>query len=175
MKRKDLIRKGLNLFLAAILMAAVTFTVAAPVSEANGDGVYTLSVNRYFLDPQTGLSGWGTSENEAIGQGMVESAVSGTGMLEIVNGRYYLTIRIILAASVSNVSFGIRTAGASDYTGLSAYCSQDNTAANNTIDYCMEIPDLTSTVAGYMHVDKMGTDVVFFTTLNGDLQAQISQ
>lgn len=170
MKEHGMIRKGIRLFLAAVLMVAAVLGTAAPVMAAEGDGVYTVNVNRYFLDPQTGLSGWGTSENEAIGQGMVESAVSSTGLLEIVDGRYYLTIRIILAGSVSNVSFGVRNNGASDYAGLAAYCTQDNTASNNTIDYCMEIPDTSCTVAGFMYVEKMGTDVVFFATLSGSAQ-----
>ena len=170
MKEHGMIRKGIRLFLAAVLMVAAVLGTAAPVMAAEGDGVYTVNVNRYFLDPQTGLSGWGNSENEAIGQGMVESAVSGTGLLEVVDGRYYLTIRIILAGSVTNVSFGARNNGASDFAGLAAYCTQDNTASNNTIDYCMEIPDTSCTVAGFMYVEKMGTDVVFFATLSGSAQ-----
>ena len=164
------IRRITHLFLSAVMMVAAVLGAAVPVMAAEGDGVYTVNVDRYFLDPQTGLSGWGTSENEAIGQGMVESAVSSTGLLEIVNGKYYLTIRIILAGSVANVSFGIRENGGSDFNGVTAYCTQDNTNSNNTIDYSMEIPSTDCTVAGFMYVEKMGTDVVFFANMSGTAQ-----
>lgn len=164
------IRRITHLFLSAVMMVAAVLGAAVPVMAAEGDGVYTVNVDRYFLDPQTGLSGWGTSENEAIGQGMVESAVSSTGLLEIVNGKYYLTIRIILAGSVTNVSFGVRENGGSDFNGVTAYCTQDNTNSNNTIDYSMEIPSTDCTVAGFMYVEKMGTDVVFFANMSGTAQ-----
>ena len=57
MKEHGMIRKGILLFLAAVLMVAAVLGTAAPVMAAEGDGVYTVNVNRYFLDPQTGLSG----------------------------------------------------------------------------------------------------------------------
>lgn len=170
MRIHNKIRRITHLFLSAVMMVAAVLGAAVPVMAAEGDGVYTVNVDRYFLDPQTGLSGWGTSENEAIGQGMVESAVSSTGLLEIVNGKYYLTIRIILAGSVTNVSFGVRENGGSDFNGVTAYCTQDNTNSNNTIDYSMEIPSTDCTVAGFMYVEKMGTDVVFFANMSGTAQ-----
>lgn len=170
MRIHNKIRRITHLFLSAVMMVAAVLGAAVPVMAAEGDSVYTVNVDRYFLDPQTGLSGWGTSENEAIGQGMVESAVSSTGLLEIVNGKYYLTIRIILAGSVTNVSFGVRENGGSDFNGVTAYCTQDNTNSNNTIDYSMEIPSTDCTVAGFMYVEKMGTDVVFFANMSGTAQ-----
>lgn len=153
--------------IAAVMAVAAMCISGVPetVMAAETDGVYTVSVERYFLDPQTGLSGWGTSSDQAIGQGMVEGAVSSTGLLEVTNGKCYLTVRITMAESVGTVSFGERTPGAGSYKALSSKCSQDRTSSNNTIDYSMAISNTASTFYGKMFVTKMGVEVTFFVKL----------
>lgn len=160
----------LSLFLAALITGAVVQVTAAPAMAAStGDGVYTVTLNRSYFDPNTGADASGNTTNQAIGQGMVESAVSSTGLLEVVDGTCYLTIRIILASSISNFSAFVRASGSTGYSeggysGVSVTKTQSS-SANNTVDYCFKIPSTSCTVAGGMYVAKMGSDVVFFLTL----------
>lgn len=160
------IRAIIGQIVAVFAVAAMCISgVPEMVMAAETEGVYTVSLERYFLDPQTGLSGWGTSSDQAIGQGMVEGAVSSTGLLEVTNGKCYLTVRITMAESVGTVSFGERTPGAGSYKSLSSKCSQDRTSSNNSIDYSMAISSTASTFYGKMFVTKMGVEVTFFVKI----------
>ncbi len=161
--------RTISLFLAALIASAAVFVTAAPAAMAVSDGVYTVKLNRYYFDPNTGADASGSTTNEAVGQGMVDSAVSDTGLLEVVDGTCYLTVRIILASSINNFSAFVRSSGSTGYSeggysGVSVTKTQSN-SANNTADYCFKIPSTSCTVAGGMYVSKMGSDVVFFLTL----------
>lgn len=115
--------------------------------------------------PVTGvIEDSGGEASYATGQGMVESAVNKTGIIEVLqNGTYYLTIRLSLMDYTSGHSFWVQNIGDSNWSspalGVTATGSDSN---GSTADVCIQVPSENCVVRGAMYVEPMGRDVVFY-------------
>ena len=93
-------KKQKNGMLQKMLMAAVfllVLTVIPPQTARAASGtVYTCSVTPSYSNPVTGeIEDAGGEAGYATGQGMVQSVVYSTGILEVTDsGEYYLTVRL---------------------------------------------------------------------------------
>lgn len=171
---------------AKILCGVFFLLVFAPVTQAQAlsDGVYTAAVETYYLNPDTGETDDGGSKNAAIGEGMCRSAVFETALVEVENGKTYVTIRMLLASNVKNTTFTVQqTSGdASSYQSVSTSMMAED-ATSDSRDYRFEVPSASSYIGCSMYVTPMGRDVKFYmqvqesgaTSGGGNFVVSISQ
>lgn len=162
-------KRRINKTLAGILLVFIFamaggFTGTLPVHAAGGN-VYTCVIHPCYAHPVTGvIEDSGGEAAYTTGQGMVEGAVSATGILELTDsGEYYLTIRMSLMDYTSGHSFWVQKVGDSDWTSPDIGVTGNGTDSNGTTaDICMKVPSENCVVRGAMHVDPMGRDVIFY-------------
>ncbi len=160
-------RRGKH-FLMSFLAAALIFMCAGgqkvSVLAANG-AVYTCQIVPCYAHPVTGvIEDSGGEAAYATGQGMVESALYTTGIIEVLqDGTFYLTIRLSLMDYTSGHSFWVQNVGDSGWStpavGVTATGSDSN---GSTADVCIQVPSENCVVRGSMYVEPMGRDVVFY-------------
>ena len=137
---------------------------AVPVYAESGT-VYTCTVNRSYSHPVTGVvEDSGGEASYATGQGMVEGAVYGDGILEVTDsGGYYLTIRMSLMDYTSNQTFAVQNVGDSGWSSTGTAVTATGSDSNGTTaDVCIQVPSENSIVRIGMYVTPMGRDVIFY-------------
>lgn len=152
------------MFFALVLLLG-TGIGTIPVYAATGN-VYTSNMTACYRHPVTGVIEDGGGESSAAtGQGMVESCVGKTGIMEVTeSGAYYMTLRLSLMDFTSNHSFWVQNVGDSSWSSPSEIgITGTGTDGNGTTkDVCMKVPSENCIVRISMHVDPMGRDVVFY-------------
>ena len=150
------------------LALAITLMAGFPAVNAYAASgtVYTCTINRSYSHPVTGvIEDSGGEASYATGQGMVESCVNTTGILEKTDdGAYYLTIRLSLMDYTSGHSFKVQNVGDSSWStpseiGTTATGSDSN---GSTADVCIRVPSENCVIRGSMYVDPMGRNVIFY-------------
>ena len=106
-------RKVLAGFLAVVLALVLGAGISAVPVLAESGTVYTCDIHPCYAHPVTGEIEDSSGEaSYATGQGMVESALHTTGILEVTDsGGYYLTVRLRLMDYTSNHSFWVQSVG----------------------------------------------------------------
>ena len=153
-KKKHPILAGFLAFALVLLMG--TGLPAVPAYAAGGT-VYTCTITPCYRHPVTGvIEDSGGEASYATGQGMVEGAVYGTGILEVTDtGEYYLTIRMSLMDYTSGHSFWVQNVGDTDWMTPAI-------GTGTTTDICIQVPSENCVVRGAMYVEPMQRDVVFY-------------
>lgn len=156
-------------FLAGILAVMLALLGGAGFSavsvKAASGTVYTCNIARSYAHPVSGeIEDSGGEAAYATGQGMVEGAVSTTGMMEVSDdGNYYLTIRLSLMDYTTNHSFLVQNAGDAGWSAPSMGVTANGTDNNGTTaDICIQVPSENCIVRGSMYVSLMGREVVFY-------------
>ena len=150
---------------AALICVAVAFGFPAVSVHAETGAVYSCTINRSYSHPVTGtIEDSGGEASYATGQGMVEGAVYGSGLMEVTDsGNYYLTIRMSLIDYTSNQSFSVQNVGDSGWSGTGVAVTGNGSDSNGTTsDICMQVPSENCIVRVSMYVSPMGRDVVFY-------------
>ena len=116
--RKNKIQLKQWMFVLMLILALGSFS--KDVKAASGS-IYSCQIARTYEHPVTGkVEDSGGSSSKATGQGMVESAVSSKGLLEVTDsGEYYLTFRMSLADYTSKYSFSVQKRGVSGFQSQS--------------------------------------------------------
>ena len=143
--------------------AGAVSEIAVPVYAESGT-VYTCTVNRSYSHPVTGvIEDSGGEASYTTGQGMVEGAVYGDGILEVTDsGGYYLTIRMSLMDYTSNQTFAVQNVGDSGWSSTGTAVTATGSDSNGTTaDVCIQVPSENSIVRIGMYVTPMGRDVIF--------------
>lgn len=160
--------KACKQFLAGFLALAFALLAGANavVVRAAGGTVYTCTINPCYAHPVTGeIEDSGGEASYVTGQGMVEGALSTTGILELTDsGEYYLTIRMSLMDYTANHSFWVQNVGDSGWSepasmGITGSGTDTNGTTN---DICIQVPSENCVIRGSMYVTPMGRDVVFY-------------
>ncbi len=154
--------------------AATTNTVSTAENAVKGT-VYSCQVVPSYKHPVTGkVEDSGGTSSYAAGQGMVESVMGNSGMLEETeNGEYYLTVRISLMDLTSGHKFWTQKKGESVWQSVSQVITQTGSDKNGkTSDFCFAVPDKDSIIKTSMHVEPMGRDVVFYAYLKNLKEGQ---
>ena len=159
-----------NKILSAIMTCVLAITLMAgfPAVKAYAASgtVYSCTINRCYAHPVTGvIEDSGGEGSYATGQGMVNSCVYSNGILEVSDdGAYYLTIRMSLMDYTSGHSFQVQNVGDSGWSTPSEIGITGNGSDSNgtTADVCMRVPSENCVVRGYMYVEPMGRDVIFY-------------
>lgn len=150
--------------LAYIGAAVLLLLFSQPVYAQSGK-IYTCNITRCYSHPVTGvIEDSGGESSYATGQGMVESAVGTTGMLEITDGGdYYLTIRMSMMDYTTGHSFLVQKVGDSDWMSTSVTQVSSATDSNGTTtDFRILVPSESCVVRCSMNVTPMGRDVIFY-------------
>ena len=160
-KKKQKFLLGWMMFTLAVLL---TQSHGIPVYAANGS-VYTCQIVPCYAHPVTGeVEDSGGEASYATGQGMVESAVYTTGIIEVLNdGTFYLTVRLSLMDYTSGHSFWVQNVGDSSWSTPALGVTANGTDSNgSTADICIQVPSENCIVRGSMYVEPMGRDVIFY-------------
>lgn len=150
--------------LAYIGAAVLLLLISQPVYAQSGK-IYTCNITRCYSHPVTGvIEDSGGESSYATGQGMVESAVGTTGMLEITDGGdYYLTIRMSMMDYTTGHSFLVQKVGDGDWMSTSVTQVSSATDSNGTTtDFRILVPSESCVVRCSMNVTPMGRDVIFY-------------
>lgn len=159
-----------NKILSAVMTCVLAITLMAgfPAVKAYAASgtVYSCAINRCYAHPLTGvIEDSGGESSYATGQGMVEGCVYSNGILEVTDdGAYYLTFRMSLMDYTSGHSFQVQNVGDSGWSTPSEIGITGNGSDSNgtTADVCMRVPSENCIVRGFMYVEPMGRNVVFY-------------
>lgn len=155
--------------------AAATMNTVSIAENAVKGTVYSCQMVPSYKHPVTGKAeDSGGTSSYATGQGMVESVMGNSGMLEETeNGEYYLTVRISLMDLTSDHKFWTQKKGESVWQSVSQAITQTGSDKNGkTSDFCFAVPDKDSIIKTSMYVEPMGRDVVFYAYLKNLKEGQ---
>ena len=127
--------------------------------------VYSCNIVPCYRHPVTNkVEDAGGESSYATGQGMVESVLKTSGMLEQTdNGQCYLTMRVGLIDYTSDHKFYVQKRGAASWQQVSPTVTKKGSDNNGkTADYCISLSDKNSIVKVSMYVRPMGRNVVFY-------------
>lgn len=160
--RKNKIQLKQWIFVLMLILSLGSFS--KDVKAASGS-IYSCQIARTYEHPVTGkVEDSGGSSSKATGQGMVESAVSSKGLLEVTDsGEYYLTFRMSLADYTSKYSFSVQKRGASGFQSQSVTQTATGKDDNGTTkDLRIKLPSQDSIIRCSMFVKPMGRNVIFY-------------
>lgn len=149
---------------ALLAFGAGNLTTEIPVYAESGT-VYSCTINRSYSNPVTGeVEDSGGEASYATGQGMVEGAVYGSGLMEVTDsGNYYLTVRLSLMDYTSDHSFTVQNVGDSGWMSTGVAVTANGSDSNGTTaDLCIQVPGENCIVRGSMYVTPMGRNVIFY-------------
>jgi hypothetical protein len=158
-------QKIITAILTAALMSALT-PLSTPAAQ---DGVYLAATNTYYLNPDTGRTDDGGSQNAAIGEGMCRSVVDKDALVEIENGRLYLTVRLLLMSNMRDVRLFVQQSPGGAYQTVTPRIMVEDAGADSA-DYRFEVPSITAYISWEMYVDPMGRDVKFYMNVSDALR-----
>lgn len=145
-----------------LLLALSLFSLTARAASGT---VYTCIINPCYAHPVTGeIEDAGGSSSTATGQGMVEGALGGSGILEVTDGEeYYLTVRMSLMDYSSGHSFGVQEVGGSGWSSVEASrTGSGSDDSGTTADMRIQVPSESCVIRCSMYVEPMGRDVIFY-------------
>lgn len=170
--------------LGAIALGLAVAGILSVSAMALEQGAYTAPCETYYLNPDTGVTDDGGSQNVDVGEGMCRSAVNETALLEMDNGQTYITIRMKLMSNIRNIQFAVQqTPGDPDsYEEVSCDTMQES-ASKDTADFRFEVPAADSFIRCSMYVIPMKRDVLFYMQTdaekavpgNGDFVPSVSE
>lgn len=164
MRKKQKNRICQRLLMAAVFLMFLTI-IPSQISRAASGTVYTCSVTPSYSNPVTGeIEDAGGEAGYATGQGMVQSAVYSTGILEVTDtGEYYLTVRLGMMDYTSNHSFWVQNVGDSGWSAPAVGQTGSGSDGNGTTaDICIQVPSENCVVRVSMYVEPMGRDVIYY-------------
>jgi hypothetical protein len=159
--------KTIRKSLAAALLFAALFALSAPAAAA-GDGAYLAATNTYYLNPDTGVTDDGGTQNAALGEGMCRSVVYKNALVERDGGKIHLTVRLQLMSNMQDFRLYVQSAPGGAYSSVRPRAMQED-VSKDTADYRFEIPSVTSYVSWEMYVIPMGRDVKFYMNVSDAL------
>ncbi len=151
----------------AVLAGTVILSVFAGGIKVHAEtgSIYTCTVTRCYSHPVTGvIEDSGGEASYATGQGMVESVVGTTGMLEVTDsGNYYLTVRLGMMDYTTGHSFVVQNVGDSSWMSTTTEQTATGSDSNGTTaDFRIQVPSESCVVRCSMNVTPMGRDVIFY-------------
>ncbi|MBU5477749.1 NEAT domain-containing protein [Eubacterium sp. MSJ-13] len=134
-------------------------------SSAVSGKIYSCKIVPCYRHPVTNkVEDAGGNGSYATGQGMVESVLKTSGMLEQTDdGQSYLTMRVGLMDYTSDHKFYVQKRGAQSWQQVSPLVTKNGTDGNGkTADYCIPVSDKNCIVKLSMYVQSMGRNVIFY-------------
>lgn len=152
---------------AAILTVLVLMVFSGNMWQVNAlsEGNYILKTIPDYYHPVTDKIE-DSGQNAAIGQGMTESVLGDTALLEVYpDDTKYLTVRFGLMDNISDIRISYQNSGDTDYQNVEYQIMQKDDE-EYTEDMRFEVPDEKVIVRFEFYVEAMGRDVIFFSTFS---------
>lgn len=164
---RQLQEQGLGRKLIVVLtMTVFMLGVLVQPALALDFGVYTASTTTNYLNPDTGVTEDGGTQNVELGEGMCRSAVGETALIEVdADGNIYVTMRMLLYSNLSKIKFYTQAKSGGSYSAVKASITAED-AANDSADFRFKVPKAGCNVKTIMYVAPMGRDVTFFWHVN---------
>ena len=154
---KKLSFKKFILVVLAVMACCFTQVNAFALS----DGAYTADTLTYYLNPDTGKTDDGGTGNAEIGEGMCRSVVYPQALVELQDGKTWITVRILLYSNLSNARVYTQDSPQGSYTEVN-YAVMAENSANDSGDFRFEVPSAECYIKTKMYVAPMGRDVCFY-------------
>lgn len=155
-------KKLLSIFLAAMMVAALTVTT---VASALSDGAYLVSRTTSYADPETGKTVDGGTD-VALGDSMCNSITENQALVEQSGGKTFVTLGLGLMSNISNVRIAVQTSGSS-YSSVSITKTGSHQRDDDTCNhYRFRMDDPSKRIRVTFYVAPMSRDVTYFVTLN---------
>ncbi len=150
---------------------AVCLVTATPV-YALENGAFTTSTTTNYINPDTGTTDDGGTQNAAIGEGMCRSIIDPTILIEVDNGKVYATARVHLYGNMPSVGLKIQgTKGdPNSYYAVSHSVMQED-FYDDFADLRFEIPNVGTRIQCTAYVTPMGREVCFYFDIASTLTA----
>lgn len=156
-----LLKKLLSTF---IVMLVVMTSINVVEAKAIGNGVYIAPVSVDYRNPETGLiEDGGSEENYELGLGMCNSIVGSQALIEVDNGKKYITLRFSLMSNISNVSIAVQSSSRGSYYNVSPEVTK---SGGDWKDYRFQVTDENLYISPTMYVTPMKRNVKFFIKVN---------
>lgn len=156
-----LIKKLLSTF---ILMLVIMTSINIVEAKAIDNGIYIAPVLVDYRNPETGLiEDGGSEENYDLGLGMCNSIVGSQALIEVENGKKYITLRFSLISNISNVSIGVQSSSRGTYYNVSPEVTK---SGGDWKDYRFQVTDENLYISPTMYVTPMQRNVKFFIKIN---------
>ncbi|MDR1603340.1 MAG: hypothetical protein LBS10_00915 [Gracilibacteraceae bacterium] len=157
--------KVISMTMAAVL----TLLLGAWPLPAAEDGAWLAATNTYYLNPDTGETADGGTQNAAIGEGMCRSVVYKDALVEWENGRVFLTVRLLLLSNMRDVRLSVQQGPGGAYQSVAPRVIAEDAGADSA-DYRFEVPAQTGYISWEMYVEPMGRDVKFYMNVSDALR-----
>lgn len=133
-------------------------------AKAIDNGIYIAPVLVDYRNPETGLiEDGGSEENYDLGLGMCNSIVGSQALIEVENGKKYITLRFSLMSNISNVSIGVQSSSRGTYHNVSPEVTK---SGGDWKDYRFQVTDENLYISPTMYVTPMQRNVKFFIKIN---------
>ncbi len=166
-------QKNVAKFIRGLFVVALVFVVCAAnlgvyQAFAADNGIYTAPSYPHYRHPYTGvIEDSGGEDSYVLGQSMTESVLVPSALVEVDSaGNTFVTVRMGLMSSITNVNFQVDAAGDGNFYGVSHAVMQENYGAN-TADFRMQVPSEFAVIRCNMFVLAMDREVIFYITLGG--------
>ncbi len=157
-------KKTKNLFLKCLILAIFFNLFSITNAFAINDGIYIVPTTTYYANPETGeIEDSGT--DKALGEAMCRSALGESALLEVKDGKMYLTLRIKLISNISGVKIYTKQSSGSSYTQAKTTITAEN-YTNDYADYRFEISDTSLYMSIEFYVTPMGRNVKFYASID---------
>ncbi len=131
--------------------------------------IFTAVVSPSYEHPQSGeIEDSGGKSAYATGQGMVESAVSKKGVLEVgTDGSFYLTMRMNLIDHIKSIDLKTQEPSANKWKSIKGEVTKQGSNRNGTTyDVRVKVPSQNAIVRIDMFVQSMGRSVIYYVSLD---------
>lgn len=129
------------------------------------DGIYLVPTTTYYVNPDTGEIDDIGSGNTALGEAMTRSALGEKALLEIKDGKNYVTFRLNLISNISDVNIYTQNSKGGTYSKASTTIKAENYASDYA-DYRFEVKNLDYYVCLEFYVAPMGRNVKFYASFD---------
>lgn len=143
--------------------------VSTPIYAAD-EGVFTTTNITNYINPDTGTTDDGGTQNAAIGEGMCRSIIDEITLIEIENDKIYATIRMHLYENIPSVNFKIQEVkgDSNSYYEVSHEVMQED-FYEDFADLRFEIPKTDTLIQCVAYVTPMGREVCFYIEIESEL------
>lgn len=153
-----------KLLSSLVVMLVVITSITTIETKALSDGAYLVLISVDYRNPETGLiEDGGSEQNYQLGLSMCQNIVSPNALLEISNGKKYITLRFSMISNVSDISINVQGTSGGSYYNTATTVMQ---TGNDTADYRFEVTGEELYISPSMYITPMGRNVKFFIRLN---------
>ena len=152
---KDLFKK-----MTSVILSLTIFITLMPASAfALDNGKYTMDTVTHYLNPDTGKTDDGGTQNAELGEGMCRSAVYEKAVVEKSDDGISITMRMLLYSNLSDIRFAVQESPKGAYKDIKYSIVKEGA---DSADIKFKAPKEDSYVRVKMYVAPMGRDVCFY-------------